>query len=151
MNLDNYIQHFSHSFFGYIEICWGKSLPEMMMRTSSCHKSCSKSFRSCGSLCPIWVLLYWRWRLGRKPPVKVGDVCDVWGDQPPELAERDGWKIMENPPWMSRCISYWRWAFSNVMFVFRGGFGTIFLVDHHVLSFSPMVWLVIQRFVCCGV
>ena len=40
------------------------------------------------------------------------------GHLPPPKTNMTGWK---NPPWMSRCISYWKWEiFQPVMLVFRG-------------------------------
>ena len=44
------------------------------------------------------------------------------------------WRLLENPPWMSRCrcISYWRWEFSNVMLVFRGVY-TVHMYRHDLV------------------
>ena len=34
---------------------------------------------------------------------------------PPSSLTQKNIQKMENPPWMSRCISYWKWWFSNVI------------------------------------
>ena len=46
------------------------------------------------------------------------NLVESWKHYPPFPPKTN--MTMENPPWMSRCISDWTWGSSNVMLVFRG-------------------------------
>ena len=69
------------------------------------------------------VLTAAHWGSDRQSSGEVVEACSIvtskWSrGYPPKKNDMTSWKIHHDPPW--RCISYWKWWFSNVMLFFRG-------------------------------
>ena len=69
------------------------------------------------------VLTAAHWGSDQQSSGEVVEACSIvtskWSrGYPPPKNDMTSWKIDHDPPW--RCISYWKWWFSNVMLFFRG-------------------------------
>ena len=89
--------------------------------------------------------------LRKYPPIEVQELEEFAQNctsilTPPQKKNLHDW--LENPPWMSRCISSWKWwIFHPAMLVFAGVYFVISsFVNIFNFSASPLGFKTIQRF-----